>query len=410
MDLLNGSIQPYVWGDPAMIAELQGRSPTGGPEAELWLGAHPAAPSHLVERDRPLDEAVAEDPEAMLGAAVWHRFGRFPFLLKILAAAQPLSIQVHPSLAQAKSGFDREERDGLDAGDPSRTYRDDNHKPELICALTPFEAKCGFRNRAITVALVDTLATRPAARGRMAEFAAALVEGDTDGECLATTLAWLFELSAEATAELTGELLAAAAQLLVDIEGDATLAAYGPELRWLAELDRYHPGDVGVAVSLLLNHVVLEPGQALFLSPGNLHAYLRGAGVELMANSDNVIRGGLTVKHVDVDELLTVVDTTPSVAPVQTAGPGVHRFDTPVPEFALSRLSGADVEIDAFGPEIILVTEGRADLIGPDGEASLAVAQGDSALLTPADGGSRLVVPEGTVAWRATVGDLSLSE
>ncbi|MEL7156622.1 MAG: mannose-6-phosphate isomerase, class I [Actinomycetota bacterium] len=409
MDLLQGSIQPYTWGDPTAIPELQGRTPSGGPEAELWLGAHPAAPSRLLGLDRTLDEAVAEDPAGFLGAPVRDRFGRFPFLLKVLAAAEPLSIQVHPSLAQAKTGFEREERHGPAIDDPGRTYRDDNHKPELICALTDFEAKCGFRNPAITVALVEALATRPAAAGRMAEFAAALVEGSTDRECLTTTLEWMFELRPEAGAELNRELLTSTDELLADFGDDPTLARYVPELQWLAELDRLHPGDVGVPVSLLLNHVRLAPGEGLFLPAGNLHAYLRGVGVELMANSDNVIRGGLTVKHIDVAELLTVVDTTPMAAPVQSVSGPVHRFDTPVPEFALTRVVGAEIDIEPVGPEIILVTEGRAGLVVADGD-SLELEQGSSALLTPSDGPCRLSADDGSVAWRATVGDLSLSE
>ncbi|MEM9615828.1 MAG: mannose-6-phosphate isomerase, class I [Actinomycetota bacterium] len=413
MDLLDGVIQPYAWGDPQAIADLQGRTPSGEPEAELWLGAHPVAPGRLASTGRSLADATAAEPAAVLGAAVADRFGRFPYLLKILAAAEPLSIQVHPSLIQAKAGFAREEEHGPALGQPDRTYRDDNHKPELICALTPFEAKCGFRDPELTTALVGALAAR---RGgtQLSSFAAALSVGGTAGERLSATLAWLFGLSADDAATLVDELLDAAAVALAEIAdgAGADVGAHRDELESLAELHRFHPGDVGIPVSLLLNHVTLAPGQAMFLPAGNMHAYLRGVGVELMANSDNVIRGGLTVKHIDVDELLAVVDTNPMTAPVQTAVDGVHRFDTPVPEFALERVTGTEIEAVPTGPEIVLVTAGEARLRPADGadrEAELLVGRGAAAIVYAADGPYRLTAPAGTVAWRATVGDLSLS-
>lgn len=410
MDLLEGSVRSYAWGDVEAIPVLQGREPSGDPEAELWLGAHPAAPSRLVGENRGLDEVVGAAPIEVLGDAVYERFGRFPYLLKVLAAAEPLSIQVHPSLVEAKAGFAREEADGPDRGDPARTYRDDNHKPELICAITHFEAKCGFRVPAITSALVASLATRAPAGEWLTAFADVLAPADGvgDEDRVAATLGWLFALTAEEASALVAELLPAADDLLDEIRSDETLMTYAPELEQLAELDRHHPGDVGVAVSLLLNHVVLAPGQAMFLNAGNMHAYLRGTGVELMANSDNVIRGGLTVKHVDVDELLRVVDTTSGPAPVQTAGVGVHYFDTPVPEFGLSRIVGpTTVEADPVGPEIVLVTDGEVSM--RRGEEVVAVLHGSAAFVAADDGAYRIEVPDGATAWRATVGDLSLS-
>ncbi|MEM8922211.1 MAG: mannose-6-phosphate isomerase, class I [Actinomycetota bacterium] len=410
MDLLEGSVQSYAWGDVEAIPALQGREPSGEPEAELWLGAHPVAPSRLAGDDRRLDEMVEAAPANVLGDAVNERFGRFPYLLKVLAAAEPLSIQVHPSLVEAKAGFAREEADGIDRGDPARTYRDDNHKPELICALTPFEAKCGFRVPAVTSALVASLATRPPAGEWLTAFADVLAgdDGAGDGDRVAATLAWLFALDGEEAAALVAELLPAADDLLAEIRTDETLMTYAPELEQLAKLDRFHPGDIGVAVSLLLNHVILAPGQAMFLDAGNMHAYLRGTGVELMANSDNVIRGGLTVKHVDVGELLRVVDTTSGPAPVQTAGDGVHHFDTPVPEFGMSRIVGpATVDAEPVGPEIVLVTDGEVSMARDD--EVLAVLRGSAAFVAADDGGYRIEVPDGATAWRATVGDLSLS-
>lgn len=414
MDLLDGVIQPYAWGDTRAIAELQGRTPSGRPEAELWLGAHPVAPGHLASTGRSLADTVAAEPDVVLGSAVADRFGRFPFLLKIVAAAEPLSIQVHPSLAQAKAGFAREEEHGPALGRPDRTYRDDNHKPELICALTPFEAKCGFRPPGEAAGLLEALAARAGWAPQLSSLAAALGVGGTESERIAATLAWLFGLSVDDRFALVNELLETSAAVLAEIDDEraSELADHRAELDWLAGLERFHPGDVGIAVSLLLNHVSLEPGQAMFLPAGNMHAYLRGVGVELMANSDNVIRGGLTVKHIDVDELLAVVDTTPMAAPIQTSVGGVHRFDTPVPEFSLERVSGTTVDAEPAGPEIVLVTSGEARLTPAGGAAAaepLVVAQGEAAIVFAADGRYRLSAPGDTVAWRAAAGDSSLS-
>ncbi len=402
MDLLDGAVQRYAWGATDVIADLQGRVADGGPEAELWFGAHPVAPSRLATGGRSLDEVVAQDPAAVLGPAVAERFGRFPYLLKVLAAAEPLSIQAHPSRDQARAGFAREERDGPVRDDPRRTYRDDNHKPELIVALTPFEAKCGFRAPEATATVVRSL-TPDSGPGRadLDHWVDLLTDPAIADEAirLRRTLAWLLGLDPDRARQLVATLVPAAR---------STPAVGGGEVAWLADLDHFHPGDIGVAVSLLLNHVSLAPGQAMFLPAGNLHAYLRGAGVELMANSDNVIRGGLTVKHIDVDELLTVVDTAPGPPPIETAGPGVHRFSAPVPEFALhrhqARVEAQETVVEPEGPEIVLVTEGRAVMEAIDGSKRLEVAQGRAGLASAADGAYRLTVEAGATAWRAGVG------
>jgi mannose-6-phosphate isomerase len=422
MDRLDGKVQRYAWGDHRLIAQMQGRPPTGEPEAELWLGAHPVAPSTLTGSGRSLTDAVTADPGAMLGPGVEERFGQLPFLLKVLAAAKPLSIQAHPSRAQAEAGFAREAAAGIAWDSPTRTYRDPNHKPELICALTRFEAKCGFRPLDATQSLFGALArTASGSRGAgdggslseacsgLADLANLLRAGLDPAGTLRQALRWLLQRPPVEAADLVAQTVAAARQLAETRDGPGldTVAAFGPELAWTAELEHAYPGDVGVVVALLLNHVVLEPGQAMFLAAGNLHSYLRGGGVELMANSDNVVRGGLTPKHVDVEELAAIVDTTPGPPPVQTAAGACHRFESPVPDFSLTRLVGPVVErFEPTSAEIVLVTDGEIT-IERDREAT-PVGRGQSVLISWSDGPYRLAGASGaTTAWRATAGDLA---
>ncbi len=427
MDRLVGSVQRYAWGDPAFIPRLQGRAVTGAPEAELWFGAHPVAPSHLVRSGVALDELVAADPTGVLGPDAARRFGRFPFLVKVLAAAEPLSIQAHPSRAQARAGHRREEAAGIAWDSPRRTYRDDNHKPELLAALTPFEAKCGFRPLDDTRRLVDLVVSagptpalldlRSRLDGGTTDAGGDPIAGDPadgdpadgDREVVAAVVGWLLGLAPDAAGPLVADAVAACEKLLAGaVPADAEL--YEAEIRWTRRLDRHHPGDAGVVVALLLNHVVLAPGEAVYLEAGNLHAYLRGAGVEVMANSDNVVRGGLTTKHVDVPELVSILDTRPAPAPVQIPEGSHHRYRVPAPEFALSRMaatpggSDAGEAVDAAaGPEIVLVTEGRATLAAAGGPP-LELGPGEAALVTPGDGPYRIEAREPAVWWRAGVG------
>jgi mannose-6-phosphate isomerase len=354
---------------------------------------------------------VADDPAGVLGPAVDERFGRFPFLLKVLAASEPLSIQAHPDRRQAEAGFAREEASGADRDDPKRSYRDDNHKPELLCALTPFEAKCGFRALDQTVELVSMLAE--VTRGRLDELVER-VDGARmavePGAGLSDLVGWLLHLPVEETRALVASTVSGARALTETGAGCVAAGSFGPELAWTVRLDELHRGDIGVVVALLLNHVALSPGQALFLGAGNLHAYLAGAGVELMANSDNVIRGGLTVKHVDVDELLRVLDTDPGPAPIQSPLDGCHAFEAPVADFSLTRLgSGQSRCFEPQGPEILLVTSGQAALV-PTGGSSTSLGRGEASLVRWSDGTYRVETGPGTVAWRAAVGQLGLDE
>lgn len=330
MDLLENVVQPYAWGSRTAIAELRGlSSPSPTPEAELWMGAHPGAPSISVrgEERLTLGDRIARAPEAELGPRVVSSFGaELPFLLKILAAEQPLSLQAHPSLAQAARGFDAEEAAGVPRSAAHRNYKDRNHKPELICALTPFDALCGFRAVDDTLAMFLELGTL-----------GALCERLQSG--LREAFAWLMGLPRDACRALVEATLAACAR-----PGSPRFAR---EREWALRLGETYPGDVGVIGAMLLNLVRLQPGEAIYLPAGNLHAYLHGVGVEIMASSDNVLRGGLTPKHVDVPELLTVLEfragPVDKVLP-EREGPSAEasvyeHWRTPAREFALSRVT-----------------------------------------------------------------------
>ncbi len=349
MELLDGPVRDYDWGSVAAIPELLGRPPTGQPCAELWLGAHDSAPSLVGAAAVPLDALIAADPDAMLGPAVAQRFGELPFMLKVLAAAAPLSLQAHPSAAQAQAGFDKEEAAGIPVDAPHRSFRDRKHKPELLCALTRFEALCGFRDPVATLDLLTTIDT-PAldpVRDRIAS--------DPSPAGMTGLLGWLLTLDLDEAGALVAEVAGACRS------GRGARGSREREMA-IALAERY-PHDAGVVTALLLNHVVLEPGEALFLGSGNLHAYLNGAGVEVMANSDNVLRGGLTSKPVDVLTLLEVVDASPFTPTVQRPEPidGVATFTTPVPEFTLQHAQVDGVSTLDGGPAIMLCVDGAVD-------------------------------------------------
>jgi mannose-6-phosphate isomerase len=394
VDLLENTVQPYAWGSRTAIAELRGEPvPSPGPQAELWMGAHPLASSRLVRAGgRPsLAEAVTRAPEAELGArAVAEHGPHLPFLLKVLAAEQPLSLQAHPDERQAREGFDREEAAGVPRQAPHRNYRDPSPKPELLCALSPFEALCGFRPAAEAVAVLDALRTPALApvRERLAS------RNGPEGLREAFTL--LSTLPPAERAPLVEAAVSAAARSAPGPFSDA--------FAWTERLAALYPGDSGVVIALLLRLVRLAPGEALFLPAGNMHAYLHGLGVEIMASSDNVLRGGLTPKHVDVPELLRVLRFAEEPIPVvrPTAGrSGEWIYRTPARHFELSRIEPPEggFETAVWGPEILLCTEG--ELSGVDAAGTLRLRRGASAFVSAAAGRYRL---EGTgVAFRAAL-------
>ncbi|MEU7079720.1 mannose-6-phosphate isomerase, class I [Streptomyces sp. NPDC046409] len=392
MDRLSNTVRPYAWGSTTAIPELLGTAPTGEPQAEMWMGAHPGAPSRLTRPaasgsaghasgsaghasgsagpatgEQTLTDVIDADPERELGSATVRTFGpRLPFLLKLLAAGAPLSLQVHPDLEQAQQGYADEERRGVPLDAPHRTYKDANHKPELICALTPFDGLCGFRRPAEAADLiaalgvdslkpyVDLLRASPEDRA-LREVLTAILTADPD--------------------EMT-HTVAEAAEAAERLGG-----AHAP----YAQIAHHYPGDPGVIAAMLLNHVQLQPGEAMFLGAGVPHAYLDGLGVEIMANSDNVLRCGLTPKHIDVPELLRIVRfeaTEPAVLRPEAAPTGEELYETPVDEFRLSRYvlppGGAPVDLTAATPQILLCTAGAPRA------GQIALAPGES-VFVPAD-------------------------
>ena len=366
-DLLDNPVRPYAWGSATEIPRLLGVAPTGRPQAELWMGAHPAAPSRL-RAGGSLLRRITEDPAGELSEPVLRRFGpRLPFLMKVIAAERPLSLQAHPNREQARAGFADEQRRGVPLDSPERSYVDPNHKPELVCALTPFDALCGFRAVPRTLDLLAGLAERATALRKYVD--ALRARPDRDG--LREVVTGLLTVPTDRRRRLVDSVVAACA------------AGATPEERTAAELGEAYPGDPGVVISLLLNRLRLEPGEALFLPAGNMHCYLRGTAIEVLANSDNVLRGGLTPKHVDVPELLRVVDVTDGPAPVLEPvllGPGHSAYRPPVPDFRLDSYSlGPPVELTPAGPRIVLTVSGEA--VVRAGTATLTLPRGASAWL-----------------------------
>ena len=345
MDRLDNTIRPYAWGSTTAIPKLLGVEPTGEPQAEMWMGAHPGAPSRT-ERGT-LVEVIDAAPEQELGPESVAKFGpRLPFLLKLLAAGAPLSLQVHPNLAQAKEGYADEERRGIPVDAGHRNYKDANHKPELICALTQFDGLCGFRAPAEAADLLDGLdvdSLKPYVD---------LLHAHPEEAALREVLTAVLTADREEMAHTVTETAAACSRLG---------GAYTP----YADIAHHYPGDPGVIAAMLLNHVRLQPGEALFLGAGIPHAYLDGLGVEIMANSDNVLRCGLTPKHVDVPELLRIVRfeaSDPGVLRPEASADGEEVYDTPIDEFRLSRYvlpqttPGRDLTLPT--PQILLCTAG----------------------------------------------------
>lgn len=402
MLIMKNEVQTYAWGSRHAIARLQHRPvPSPQPEAELWLGAHPLAPSQVAPAEsadyRPLNELIARDPTGMLGATNAARFGhRLPYLMKILAAEQPLSVQVHPDAEQARRGFQAEEEAGVARNAPERSYVDPYHKPELIVALDrsdgPFDALYGFQHP-------DKSAEAFAALG-LAELdpVVAALRGDGDGPRLPAL----------------GERLRAAVQILLawpPPQRPALVAAVADRSQsdLPGRLAEQYPGDIGVLIAMLLNRVRLAPGEALFTPAGCPHAYLRGVGVEIMAASDNVLRCGLTPKRVDQAEAARLLKYQVLADPVlrpQPHGPGLVSWPVPVPDFSLIRAeigpaSGA-VTLPGAGPRIAVCVQGIAHL--SCGESQLLLRPGESAFLAASEPAATATAPEPAVIFQAAPG------
>lgn len=381
---ISNTPRDYAWGSSTLIAGLEGRTPSGAPEAEVWFGDHPGSPALVHDgSDRTLDAWLG----AQAGAAGVP--ARLPYLLKLLAAGAPLSIQVHPSKGQAVEGFAREEAAGVPRDAGHRNYKDDNHKPEVIVALSDtFTALAGLRDIGATRRLVAALGA-----GEGVRALGGLLDAEDPAAALRAAIAWAL---GEADASAIEQIVAAAAS----VESEE----FAGELRLVRDLDAAYPGDPGIVVALLMNLVELRRGEAIFVPAGVLHAYVAGLGVEIMAASDNVLRGGLTPKHIDVPELLGLVDFRPAAPPVLAPRPGAEGtelFAPGIPDFALAHVPGdASGTVALAGVSIALAVGGEAIVTGASG-ASVTLTPGRAAVITPdespvsVDGGEVFVAMPG---------------
>ena len=391
MHEIRGAVRRYAWGSPTAIPEIVGPLEGDGPVAELWFGAHPTGAAQLVaaapgvrggpDLPRALDTVVAEHAEHVLGPGVRARFGdRLPYLLKLIAAQRPLSLQVHPSLERAVAGYAEEDAAGIPLDSPARSYVDRNHKPELVYALTQFDAVCGFRaprraaemfadlDAPLAVELAAMLAADPSPAGMRAAFTRLLSPG------------------CRPSAEEVMQVARACA---------ARYAAGSPSPRadhTVMQLAEAYPGDPGIVTSLLLNPVTLQPGEAMFVPAGGVHAYLSGVAVEIMASSDNVLRAGLTAKHVDVPEVLRNVDYVAAppirIAPETFYG-ATKVFYAPVDDFELSVTECTDGEpqpLPGRGPRVLLCLEGEVTVTAAE-DGSLTLPRGGAVFVPAGDGG-----------------------
>jgi len=387
---LRNTVMEYAWGSYTAIADLMGQaSPSQQPQAELWLGAHPKAPSWVKTEGgwESLADLIQAYPAEILGEKTVDRFGaQLPFLLKVLAAARPLSVQAHPAQAAAQTGFDREEGLGIPLNAPHRNYKDPHHKPECICALTPFWGLCGFRNRDACASLLRRLC--PLSMGALLDR---LQTSGRDG--MAHWFQSVMNLHPDQKARIVEEA----------VDRAKAHRHEAPVWEWIVRLHQSYPSDIGVIFPAVLNLVCLRPGEALYLRPGELHAYLEGLGIEIMANSDNVLRGGLTAKHVDVPELIRVLSFDSKTIEILT--PKKHEsgeaiYATPAGAFQLAvihlKAGEAYTARRERSVEILLCTTGRHRVMELNGRNPLVLSKGSS-LLVPAAAAGYVIEGQGVV-------------
>ena len=376
---LNNTIQDYEWGSRRHIAELMGRpAPSETPQAELWMGAHSKAPSRVNTKGKllSLETLIDENPDGILGHAAAKRFAnKLPYLFKVLAAARPLSIQAHPNLDQAREGFNRENAAGIPLDANRRNYKDDNHKPEIICALKPFRALNGFRK-------IEEIVLNMHRWCRLemgAEISKLEINSTSAG--LREFFESLMTMDSERKNRVIREVLQSAHHRT---EKD-------PMSQVIQSLHQEYPTDIGVLAPLYLNLVRLNPGEAMYLPAGQLHAYIEGLGMELMANSDNVLRGGLTPKHVDVPELLKTLRFEGQEVEIlnpEEVRRGVLAYDTPAREFVLSKIM-VRTDLPFWSAtnrsvEILFCTEGELIIKSSASDEQLSLARGMSVLIAAA--------------------------
>ncbi|CBA30645.1 mannose-6-phosphate isomerase [Cronobacter turicensis] len=369
MQKLINSVQNYAWGSKTALTELYGvANPEGLPMAELWMGAHPKSSSKIQDdqgQTRALREVIDADKTALLGAPVAERFGELPFLFKVLCADQPLSIQVHPNKQASEEGFARENAAGIPLDAAERNYKDPNHKPELVFALTPFLAMNAFREFSEIVSLLQPVA---GAHTAIAHFLA-----EPNADRLRDLFAGLLNMQGEEKSRALAVL-------------KATVASQQGEpwdtIRFIAQ---FYPDDSGLFSPLLLNVVKLNPGEAMFLFAETPHAYLQGVALEVMANSDNVLRAGLTPKYIDIPELVANVKFVAKPAAQLLTQPekdgAALEFPIPVEDFAFSLhdLQSQPQRLAQESAAILFCVEGEAVL--SKGDERLTLKPGESAFV-----------------------------
>lgn len=368
MQKLINSVQNYAWGSKTALTELYGvQNPENLPMAELWMGAHPKSSSKVLEngQQRALRDVIDADQTATLGKAVAERFGELPFLFKVLCADQPLSIQVHPNKKASEIGFAKENANGIPLDAAERNYKDPNHKPELVFALTPFLAMNAFREFSDIVSLLQPVS---GAHSAIAHFLQ-----QPDAERLAQLFASLLNMQGDEKSRALAVLKA------------ALNSQQGEPWETIRVISEFYPDDSGLFSPLLLNVVKLAPGEAMFLFAETPHAYLKGVALEVMANSDNVLRAGLTPKYIDIPELVANVKFVAKPASELLTQPAQHgnELDFPIPvedfAFSLHALNASPATLAQDSAAIIFCLEGEAVL--SKGEQQLALKPGESAFI-----------------------------
>lgn len=375
--ILNNPIRYYSWGSQTTIAEIQGRThPVSQPEAELWMSAHPLSPSTILENGKevPLNEWIAADPRNRLGIRHAKKYdGQLPFLFKILAVEKPLSIQAHPNAEQAQEGFIAENALGVPLEAPHRNFKDPFSKPEMVCALSPFTLLAGFKKESvIAAAFKSILGTHN--RKWLTKLNLAPV-----------TLKDFFTSLMHLTDTEKKELLEIV--LVTAVKRSKEHALY----HWIRKLNQEHPDDLGILAPLYLNLIILQPGEALFLESGSLHTYLDGTALELMGNSDNVLRGGLTQKHIDIPRLISILRFRPQKPKIllpKARNTSEHYYPAPVRLFELSGLNIREGFPYTSRPleslEILFCRKGFCRIHSQNASSIISLHQGQAAVVPAA--------------------------
>ncbi len=376
---MRNKIQKYDWGSKTAIPSILNLSIFNNkPMAELWMGAHQKAPSEVQVNGKwiYLDKLITKDPISILGKRVVDKFSKeLPFLFKIIAAEKPLSVQVHPNKEQAEIGFEKESKLGIPLDAPNRNYKDKNHKPEILCAVTRFEALKGFRDIEEIILLLSNVVP-------------SVLKNDFDVFKRKSDSQGLKEFYKSIMNMDPQKKIIAIEELIKNVQG---YVDKDPVYSLILRLNKIFPGDIGIFSALLLNRVVIGAGEAIYIPTGELHAYIEGVGIELMANSDNVLRGGLTTKYVDIEELLNIVNFDYGPAQIITPINGKYCefiYPTPVEEFVLSviKLKNGETFLSSMhrSVEIMFVMQGKATIQNMKKGNKLALKQGDSILIPSA--------------------------